>query len=151
MPHLSPLRIRFEQCCGYGRLHEWWNQHSICLKDVWSLVKSQPDQLDGNESFRAKILPWDWKDRESNHHQCDTPVSKQSESIRLACYLPKRQRQVLEMLADGETTNEIAANLKISPKTVEKHRMELMRRTNLWSYPELTKLAIRLGLSTINV
>ena len=78
-------------------------------------------------------------------------MSEQSQKIRLPLQLSARQQQVLRLLGSGETTQGIANELRISLKTVEFHRMNLMRRVNLWSYQQLTKLALRLGLTEIDV
>ena len=78
-------------------------------------------------------------------------MSAKSLQIRAACDLRTREREVLELLAAGETTQGIALSLRISPKTVEFHRHNLMARTGLHCYQELTKLALRLGLSAIDV
>jgi DNA-binding NarL/FixJ family response regulator len=78
-------------------------------------------------------------------------MSEQSQKIRLPLQLTLRQQQVLRLLGAGETTKGIAGELGISPKTVEEHRANLMRRVNLWSYQQLTKLALRLGLTEIDV
>lgn len=76
---------------------------------------------------------------------------KKSLSIRLAMEIPERQRDILAMIADGITTQGIGLALKLSPKTVEYHRRLLMLRTGLYDYANLTKLAMRLGLTAIDV
>ncbi len=60
--------------------------------------------------------------------------------------LSKRERQVLELVADGETNPKIGARLGISPKTVARHRERIMIKLNLHSSTELVKFAIRSGL-----
>lgn len=60
--------------------------------------------------------------------------------------LTVRQRQVLQMVAEGMTTREISAALHISPKTVEFHRAALMNHTGLRSTAELTRFAIATGI-----
>lgn len=60
--------------------------------------------------------------------------------------LPVRQRQVLQLLAEGKNTKEIAAMLEISVKTVEAHRLQLMRRLKIDNIPGLVRFAIRTGL-----
>ena len=60
--------------------------------------------------------------------------------------LPVRQRQVLQLLAEGKNTKEIAAMLGISVKTVEAHRLQLMRRLKIDNVPGLVRFAIRTGL-----
>ena len=60
--------------------------------------------------------------------------------------LTPRQRQVLQLLAEGTNTKEIGAVLKISAKTVETHRMHLMGRLKIHDVPGLVRFAIRSGL-----
>jgi DNA-binding NarL/FixJ family response regulator len=63
--------------------------------------------------------------------------------------LTARQRQILKLVADGETTKELARKLCISARTAETHRMQLMNRLQIHSTAELTKYAIREGLTTL--
>jgi two-component system NarL family response regulator len=58
-----------------------------------------------------------------------------------------REKQVLALLAGGMRSSEIAARLNISPATVEAHRRNIMRKLDLHTVPELTKYAIRNGLT----
>ena len=60
--------------------------------------------------------------------------------------LTPRQREILQLIAEGETTKGIALLLKLSPKTVEYHRMQLMQRLNIYDIPGLVRLALRMGL-----
>lgn len=78
-------------------------------------------------------------------------MSIQSQTIRQPWQLSRRQRDILSLLADGETTQGIALHLHLSAKTVEYHRKVLMDKVNLHSYQELTKLALRLGLTQPDV
>jgi len=61
--------------------------------------------------------------------------------------LTDRERQVLQLLAEGKSTKEIAATLERSAKTVETHRHNIMAKLKLHSLPELTKYAVREGLT----
>ncbi len=63
--------------------------------------------------------------------------------------LSTRERQVLELVADGFSTPKIAEQLDISPKTVSRHRERIMKKLNLHSATELVKFAIRTGLITV--
>lgn len=63
--------------------------------------------------------------------------------------LSKRELQVVELVADGLTTPEIAARLDLSPKTVSRHREKIMNKLNIHSSTELVKFAIRTGLIDI--
>jgi two-component system response regulator NreC len=60
--------------------------------------------------------------------------------------ITKREHEVLAHLADGATNLEIADTLSISPKTVARHRENIMRKLNLHSRTELVKYAIRKGI-----
>jgi two-component system, NarL family, response regulator NreC len=60
--------------------------------------------------------------------------------------LTPRERQVLQLVAEGKTTKEIAAILAVSVKTVDAHRTHLMQKLDLHDVASLTRLAIRLGL-----
>ena len=64
--------------------------------------------------------------------------------------LSKRELQVLEAVAEGNTNNEIGELLGISPKTVARHRERIMHKLNLHSSTELVKFAIRTGLIDLN-
>jgi two-component system, NarL family, response regulator NreC len=60
--------------------------------------------------------------------------------------LSKRERQVLELVAEGLTNIQIGEKLGISPKTVARHRERIMNKLDLHSSTELVKYAIRTGL-----
>ena len=63
--------------------------------------------------------------------------------------LSERQREILQLIAEGQTTKEIALRLKLSAKTVEYHRMELMRRLNIFDIPGLVRFAVRTRVITL--
>jgi len=60
--------------------------------------------------------------------------------------LTEREQEVLTHLAEGESNDEIAKALVISPKTVARHRENIMRKLNLHSRAELVRYAIRKGI-----
>ena len=60
--------------------------------------------------------------------------------------LTGRQREILRLIAEGQNTKQIAEILKVSPKTVEYHRMKLMDRLNVHDVPGLVRFALRVGL-----
>jgi len=60
--------------------------------------------------------------------------------------LTDRQREVLQLIAEGQNTKSIAELLKVSPKTVEYHRMKLMTGLNMYDIPGLVRFALRSGL-----
>ncbi len=63
--------------------------------------------------------------------------------------LTPREREVLQLIAEGFTTKEIASSMGISDKTIEGHRQNLMDKLNLRSIAQLTKFAIREGLTSL--
>ncbi len=69
------------------------------------------------------------------------PVKSQSE-------LTPRQREILQMIAEGHSTKEIAHRLELSVKTVETHRAAIMKRLDIHDVPGLVRYAIRAGLIT---
>ncbi len=60
--------------------------------------------------------------------------------------LTARQREILQLIAEGQTTKSIALILHVSPKTVEYHRAKLMERLNIFDVPGLVRLALRTKL-----
>ena len=60
--------------------------------------------------------------------------------------LTQRQREILQLIAEGCTTKEIAQRLEVSVKTVETHRQRLMDRLGIRDVPGLVRFAIRAGL-----
>ncbi len=65
--------------------------------------------------------------------------------------LSARERDILRRIADGETTKQIARALGVSTKTVETHRRRMMQKLGLHSVAELTKYAVREGLSSLEM
>jgi two-component system response regulator NreC len=64
--------------------------------------------------------------------------------------LTPRQREVLTLIAEGLSNHEIAGELDISVRTVERHRENIMKRLNLHSRVELVKYALRKGLVALS-
>jgi DNA-binding NarL/FixJ family response regulator len=60
--------------------------------------------------------------------------------------LTERQREILQLIAEGQTTKAIALILNISAKTVEYHRMRLMEQLNIFDIPGLVRFALQSGL-----
>ena len=63
--------------------------------------------------------------------------------------LSPRQEQVLQLIAEGKTTKQIALALNISVKTVESHRTQLMERLDIHDIASLVRFAIKIGLVTL--
>jgi DNA-binding NarL/FixJ family response regulator len=71
----------------------------------------------------------------------DTP-----QGVDVPSLLTARQREVVQLIAEGQTTKQIAALLYISEKTVESHRLRLMRQLDIHDIAGLVRYAIRTGL-----
>ncbi|HVI08412.1 MAG TPA: response regulator transcription factor [Candidatus Binatia bacterium] len=65
------------------------------------------------------------------------------------CVLTPREREVIQLVAEGKTTKEIASALNLSVKTAETHRTNLMRKLDLHSVADLTLYAVRNGIVQI--
>ena len=63
--------------------------------------------------------------------------------------LTEREREVLQMIAEGKSTKDIGGDIGVSVKTVETHRRNIMEKLNLHSVAELTKYAIREGITAV--
>lgn len=63
--------------------------------------------------------------------------------------LTVREREVLQLLAEGKSTKQIASTLNLSVKTVETHRQQIMEKLEIRTVAELTKYAIREGLTSL--
>lgn len=64
--------------------------------------------------------------------------------------LTARERQVLQLIAEGHTSARIAERLYLAPSTVEVHRRNIMRKLDLHNVAELTRYAIRIGLTSVS-
>ncbi|RJP88879.1 MAG: DNA-binding response regulator [Desulfobacteraceae bacterium] len=67
-----------------------------------------------------------------------------------ASLLSAREREVLQLIAEGTKTKDIADRIHVSVKTVETHRQQIMRKLNVTSVAELTKIALREGLTSLD-
>jgi DNA-binding NarL/FixJ family response regulator len=67
-----------------------------------------------------------------------------------SCILTRKEREILQKISEGNTTKEISGVLNVSVKTVEVHRSNIMNKLKLRNIADLTKYAIREGLTKIN-
>jgi DNA-binding NarL/FixJ family response regulator len=79
-----------------------------------------------------------------SHHLIERVVSAEKAAEREP--LTPRQREVLQLIAEGRSTREMAEALHLSVKTVETHRSQLMQRLQVFDVAGLTRYAIRIGL-----
>ena len=76
------------------------------------------------------------------------PGETRHDEMQAAEQLGRREREVLQLLAEGNSSSKIAAQLHIATSTVDVHRRNIMRKLNLHNVAELTKHAIRMGLTS---
>jgi DNA-binding NarL/FixJ family response regulator len=75
--------------------------------------------------------------------------SVQEEDETVASVLSAREREVLQLIAEGWSTKQIASHLYVSIKTIETHRRQIMKKLDLHTIADLTKYAIREGLTSV--
>ena len=73
----------------------------------------------------------------------DANATKEDEAVAV---LTSREREVIQLLAEGKTSKEVAVALRLSVKTAETHRTNLMRKLGLHSVADLTRYAVRNGI-----
>lgn len=83
-------------------------------------------------------------------HEIRPPILGESRARRLLEKLTPRQREILVLIAEGQTTKQIARQLNISVKTVESHRAQLMERLDIREVAGLVRFAIRTGLVSMS-
>lgn len=74
-------------------------------------------------------------------------ISKPEEEKSAFSVLSQREREVLQLLAEGKSTKQAALRLHVSPKTIEAHRLNLMNKLGIDNIAQLTKYAIQEGLT----
>ena len=78
-----------------------------------------------------------------------THILEQDETAGVSA-LSAREREVLQLVAEGLSTRQIAERIHVSVKTVETHRQQIMKKLNAKSVAELTKIALREGLTALD-
>jgi two-component system, NarL family, response regulator NreC len=74
-------------------------------------------------------------------------TSKPDDEKSVFSILSQREREVLQLLAEGKSTKQIGQKLHVSPKTVEAHRLRIMDKLQIDNIAQLTKYAIQEGLT----
>jgi two-component system response regulator NreC len=75
--------------------------------------------------------------------------SQRSHNKHAFTLLTGREKEVLQLIAEGKSTKQIASHLNISTKTIESHRRQIMGKLNIRNIADLTKYALREGLISI--
>lgn len=114
----------------------------LLKKNVFSELERAITTVLGNQVYLcpevAAIVKEDYV-----HHLPDSDA-------KICATLTDREREVLQLLAEGNISKQIAARLGISIKTVEMHRQHIMEKLDLHSVADLTKYAVREGLTSLD-
>ncbi len=94
----------------------------------------------------SKTVVDDYLRRVSGQVAATEPAAQPAGETRPFEALTPRQREILQLIAEGQTNKEIAQTLQVSVKTVEMHRTQLMDRLNIHDIAGLVRYAIRVGL-----
>lgn len=116
------------------------------------LVAAVHSVAGGNIYLQPALARWLLEDyRRLLSQSAGSPADKENAaaSAKDLSVLSRRERQVLERVAEGLSNNQIGDKLGISPKTVARHRERIMNKLDLHSSTELVKFAIRTGLIRI--
>jgi two-component system response regulator NreC len=104
------------------------------------LVRAVREVYNGNMYLSPEVTPG----------VVDTSVAPSGKASPAFAALTDREREVLQLLAEGKTTKWIASELRVSVKTIETHRRNIMEKLDLHSIAELTKYAVREGVSPLD-
>ena len=102
----------------------------------------------GHVYLQPALARWLLEDyqRLSKEHPAEAKQDNDISPITDLDVLSQRERQVLELVADGHNNKYIGEALELSPKTIARHRERIMKKLNMHSRTELVKFAIRTGL-----
>jgi two-component system response regulator NreC len=109
------------------------------------LVAAIRSVANGHVYLLPALARWLLEDYTQLAKQSQAAESGQADTTGLEV-LSAREREVLELVAEGNTTPRIAELLDLSPKTISRHRERIMNKLNMHSTAELVKFAIRTGL-----
>jgi two-component system, NarL family, response regulator NreC len=113
----------------------------ILKDDAFKSLSKAIRTVMANKSYLSNQI----SDMLDNHGFTSSHGAKSTDSELLSA----REREVLQLVAEGKTSNQIAEKLHISAKTVETHRQQMMCKLNIKNVAELTKYAIREGLTML--
>ncbi|TGB80901.1 MULTISPECIES: response regulator transcription factor [unclassified Escherichia] len=152
----------FSDGLGGIELIRWVHSMRITSKLI-SYMEKKP-YIDATKFINAGAMGVVWKNSPpenlkraiehiyNNSNYFDDGLLQQSSVIRKPVpsnFLTGRERQILQLIADGQTNKHIAKILDVSNKTVETHRLNLMKKMDVHSGIELLKVGLRMGVCTI--
>ena len=101
----------------------------------------------GNVYLQPALARWLLDDYRSLSEKSITlPIQPDDKALLDLSVLSRREKQVLELVAEGLTTPQIAEQLTLSPKTISRHRERIMNKLDVHTNADLVKFAIRTGL-----
>jgi len=106
---------------------------------------------DGNVYLQPALARWLLEDYQRLARQSGSVAHphQEKEAVVGLDTLSARERQVLELVAQGLSNDQIGKQLELSPKTIARHRERIMNKLNMHSRTELVKFAIRTGLISL--
>lgn len=114
----------------------------VMKDDAWGELEAAIDEISrGGRYISASLMKY-VTDYFVEH---DKGRKKKEPSISLDGQLTARQREILQLIAEGFSTKEVAARLNLSTHTVDTHRTEIMRRLGVHDVVGLVRYAIRMG------
>ncbi len=112
------------------------------------LVKSAA-AVELEKAIKAVMRSEMYFSKQASSHLIKGKAGQMSVERSLIERLTPRQREIVQLIAERNSTKEIAQILNISVKTVETHRAQLMERLGIFDVPGLVRFAIRAGLATL--
>jgi DNA-binding NarL/FixJ family response regulator len=122
---------------------EYVRQALVAGAAGYLLKNSEPGELE--MALRAAARGEIWLSPAISH-VIPTLVREVAPARRSLEKLTSRQREVLQLIAEGNTTKEIAQHLRLSVKTIETHRTDLMERLGIHDVASLVRYAVRVGI-----
>jgi DNA-binding CsgD family transcriptional regulator len=140
---IRDLGRQFGQALALAKL----NVESVMeLYSKSSMVQTLIDTIAGLNSILQQVRPTSFDVRPLDPDEPELFFPDRSRG-----QLTSRQREILQLIAEGSNTKAIAGELGISVKTVEAHRLQLMQRLNIHEVAGLVRYAIRSGLVSLEV
>jgi DNA-binding CsgD family transcriptional regulator len=113
-----------------------------CSREHQSTIKALRSANEELRTLNTKLEDTLERYRSEKDGPKSFPCGTEAESLCLLVCLTPRQRQIMGMVLDGHPSKNIAADLKISRRTVENHRASIMLKTGAKSLPALVRLAL---------
>jgi len=110
--------------------------------DAFDELKNALDAVSRNQTYLSPALA-------APPQECCAERAEPDAAARPARMLSRREREVLQLISEGKSTRLIALALRLSEKTVAAHRSHIMHKLRVKSVAELTKIAIREGLTAV--